>query len=180
MPNLNGGKKYKAGKHSDEKPELHEIGKDQMIGRIIKHLGDRNLTVFCNDGKERICHIRGAMTKKKCKLEIGDIILFSFRDEDRGDILAKYSREVYSQLKKEQGVNSKLFLAIESFDATKRATGDFTEDSVGFSFENESESENESEEEEKREVRKIAEEKKRQEERRSKVDISEDIDIDAI
>jgi len=179
MPNLKGGKKYKAGKNTDEKPELHEIGHGQMVGRIIKNLGDRNLMVYCNDGKERICHIRGSMTKKKCKLEIGDIILFSFRDEDRGDILAKYVREVHSQLKKEEGINQQLFITIESFDATKRATGDFTEDSIGFSFENESDSE---QEEETRELRKMAEEKKRQEERQIKGTVmsEDDIDIDAI
>jgi hypothetical protein len=119
------------------------------------------------------------MTKKKCKLEIGDIILFSFRDEDRGDILAKYVREVHSQLKKEKDINQQLFITIESFDATKRATGDFTEDSIGFSFENESDSE---QEEETREVRKMAEEKKRQEERQIKGTVmsEDDIDIDAI
>jgi translation initiation factor 1A len=184
MPNLKGGKKYKAGKHSDEKPELHEIGEGQMVGRIIKNLGDRNLMIYCNDGKERICHIRGSMTKKKCKLEIGDIILFSFRDETRGDILAKYNREVYSQLKKEPGIEAKLFLTIESFDADKRASGNFTEDSFGFSFENESDSEQEEEkeEEEERRLRKTNDEKKRQEERHIKGTVmsGDDIDIDAI
>ena len=183
MPNFKGGKKYKAGKNNDEKPDLHEIGEGQMIGRIIKNLGDRNLMVYCNDGKERICHIRGSMTKKKCKLEIGDIILFSFRDEDRGDILAKYNREVYGQLKKEPGIQAKLFLSIESFDADKRATGNFTEDSFGFSFENESDSEQENQEEEGgRELRKVTEEKKRQEERHIKGTVmsGDDIDIDAI
>jgi initiation factor 1A len=109
MPNLTGGKKYKSGKHdANVKAEFHEIDAEQgqMVGRILKGLGDRNMLVYCNDGKERIAHIRGGLRKKVARLEIGDIVLISLRGEgmnatqgkilDKADILAKY----------DQGLNS--------------------------------------------------------------------------
>ena len=79
MPNLKGGKKYKAGKHSDTKAEFHEIGEGQQIARVIKHLGDRNILVYCNDGYERIAHIRGGLSKKKACIDTGDLVLISIR-----------------------------------------------------------------------------------------------------
>jgi translation initiation factor 1A len=128
MPNLKGGKKYKAGKHSDLKPEFHEISEGQMAARVLKHLGDRNVHVYCNDGKERIAHIRGGLSKKKAIIEVGDIVLISIRSneldttstkQNRGDVLAKYAREVWNQLKKVGNINPNLFLQVEAMDRTK-------------------------------------------------------------
>lgn len=128
MPNLKGGKKYKSGKHSDQKPEFHEISEGQMAARVLKHLGDRNIHVYCNDGKERIAHIRGGLSKKKATIEVGDIVLISIRSKEmetestkqnRGDVLAKYAREVWNQLKKVENINPNLFLQVEAMDRTK-------------------------------------------------------------
>jgi translation initiation factor 1A len=128
MPNLKGGKKYKSGKHSDLKPEFHEISEGQMAARVLKHLGDRNVHVYCNDGKERIAHIRGGLSKKKATIEVGDIVLISIRSKEmetestkqnRGDVLAKYAREVWNQLKKVENINPNLFLQVEAMDRTK-------------------------------------------------------------
>lgn len=98
MPNRQGGKKYKSSKHGDAKPEMHEVGEGQMLARVIKVLGDRNMMLLCNDGKERVAHIRGGLRKKEW-IEVGDVVLMSHRDtelgaqqataNDRGDILAK-------------------------------------------------------------------------------------------
>jgi len=113
------------------KPELHDIGDGQMIGRVLQMLGDRQARVYCNDNIERICKIRGKL-RKKVWIATSDIVLISLRDfssireaEDsdsdieaaapttasnsRGDILAKYDTDVYSKLKKIDGVNKKLF-----------------------------------------------------------------------
>jgi translation initiation factor 1A len=132
MPNLKGGKNYKKMKHAQgAKPELHEIGEGQMIGKVMRLLGDRQAQVYCNDNVERICKIRGKL-RKKVWIATGDIVLLSLRvfssiveeddsDDDiaqaapsssacsKGDILAKYDPVVYSKLKKVDGVNKKLF-----------------------------------------------------------------------
>ncbi len=138
MPNLKGGKKYKSGKGMETKAEMHEINEadGQMVGRVIKGLGDRNMLLYCNDGKERIAHIRGGLRKKVAKIEIGDIVLFSLRSleegsamRDRGDILAKYEREVHGQLKKYPGINLSLFVNTE-----RGASGAAHVDEDGFEF----------------------------------------------
>ena len=141
MPNMKGGKKYKAGKHSDTKAEFHEIGEGQMVARVLKHMGDRNIQVYCNDGKERIAHIRGGLSKKKACIETGDLVLISLRStelltdsakQDRGDVLAKYDHDVWGQLKKTEGINKCLFLQVETMDRTKLQNAHVHED---FEFE---------------------------------------------
>jgi translation initiation factor 1A len=210
MPNFKGGKKYKSTKHAEGSAEFHEIGDGQIIGRIIKNLGNRNLMVYCNDNVERMAHIRGGLRKKTALLEVGDIVLISLRNdgmrigsdsaaEDRGDILAKYEREVYSILKKTEGVNKKLFTHLEKMDERNRAVaykeGD---DDFGFTFEDVSNSDDESNEEDetglsKEEIAKLrvaraaARDKKRAEARVKKETGDagrerggSDVDIDAI
>ncbi len=194
MPNFKGGKKYKSGKHTETKAELHEINEadGQMIGRVIKNLGDRNMMVYCNDGKERVSHIRGGLRKKTAKIEIGDIVLISLRSmdsgsplENRGDILAKYERETHGQLKKMKEINPKIFLTVET-------TGTKAENDDGFEFDYGSGDEKEDDEddkddpesaEKKREKRKEAEEKKRAAARSAKHSADDDggdINIDDI
>ncbi len=203
MPNFKGGKKYKSSKHGEEKAEVHEVGEGQMIGRVIRILGNRNMLLFCNDGHERIAHIRGGLRKKNANIELGDIVLFSVRGEgmrlmsdsngatkDRGDILAKYEREVHSQLKKMAGMNPRLFTSIETMDLRQRAA---EPDDFGFTFENEDTSSTEEEEQPgesagDRAIRKAAADKKRAAARASKMDGSAakteasdgEVDIDAI
>jgi translation initiation factor 1A len=129
MPNLQGGKKYKSSKHAQEpKVEMHEIGEGQMVGRVVKNLGNRRMLVYCNDKKERICKLRGAL-RKKIWINVGDVILLSIRDlasgttgtseSDTGDILAKYDTSILGRLKKEDGMNPLVFVqdAVSSSDA---------------------------------------------------------------
>jgi translation initiation factor 1A len=121
MPNLVGGKKYKKTKHVSEVPVFVEAKEDQMYGRVIQVLGNRNTLTFCNDNIIRLCHIRGSI-RKDMWISVGDIVLISIRDflcdkrdkYQKGDILYKYDRDLYSKLKKEEGINIKLFLNIES------------------------------------------------------------------
>ena len=200
MPNLKGGKKYKAGKHSNTKAEFHEIGEGQMVARVLKHLGDRNVLVYCNDGKERIAHIRGGLSKKKACIETGDIVLISLRGKeletdtkkeidnkkvDRGDILAKYDHEIWGQLKKMETINKNLFIQLEIMDRTKVKDLKETVDE-GFEFEDAEELEDEESEEEldKDTMAKAhkLQEKKRNMERDIKQSntVEEELDIDAI
>lgn len=195
MPNFKGGKKYKSGKGDETKADLHEINTSdrQMAGRVIKNLGDRNMLIYCNDGRERICHIRGGLRKKVAKIEVGDIVLISIRSmeegstmKDRGDILAKFEREVHGQLKKEIGINETLFLSVETMDSRQRAIGVKPEDDCGFDFDQESEDEgagvDEATANTAREKRKDEEERKRASARNAKQEMSntDDINIDDI
>jgi len=143
-PNLKGGKNYKKMKHDQgAKPDLHEIGEGQMIGRVLRLLGNRQGHVYCNDGVERLCRIRGAL-RKRVWIGTGDVVLISLRtytaatndDSDdsleelgnaseakKGDILAKYDPEVYSKLKKIDGVNKRLFGALDGVNAARNSKG---------------------------------------------------------
>ena len=124
MPNLRGGKSYKKAKggtsESDTSAAFLKKESDQMVGRILRLLGDLNASVFCQDNKTRICKIAMGI-KKKVRFFVGDIILISLRDcllskldleagkrSDRGDILGKYSEQQYGELKAE-GVPLHLF-----------------------------------------------------------------------
>jgi translation initiation factor 1A len=203
MPNTTGGKKYKSGKGgTGTRAEFHEINEadGQSVGRVIRALGDRNVLLYCNDGKERIAHIRGGLRKKVAKIEVGDLVLWSIREPDapgkvgRGDILAKYEREVHTQLKKHPGINPALFTQMETLDVRQRAQGITKDTDDGYVFDD-SESEEEDEEnsgqdsevaDKVRAAKKAEVEKKRLAERKLKQDATtgngadSDVDIDAI
>ena len=207
MPNFTGGKKYKSSKHGDSSAEFHEIGDGQIVGRVIKNLGNRNMMVYCNDNKERMGHIRGGLRKKEARIEVGDLVLMSVRSDgmrvmgedadatNRCDILAKYEREVHGILKKTAGVNKKLFTQLEKMDEKNRAVAYREgEEDFGFTFEaSDSDEEDIPEEGPDREAilasraaRDEARARKRNEERAAKEsgasakDRGDDIDIDAI
>lgn len=119
MPNAKGGKNYKKGKHADEGPVTIDRGPGQMIGRVLRILGNRNMLTYCNDRVLRICHICGKM-KGRVFVGVGDIVLLSIRDfgenaseTERGDIVAKYPAEQHSSLRKEVGANPHVFLKLE-------------------------------------------------------------------
>lgn len=143
--NLRGGKAFKKGKKAPagdaEKVEKFS-GRDgdQDYARVIAMLGNRRVRCFCNDAKERICKIRGSMCKgpKKQKIEVGDIVLISYRDfayssEDEddidlsgaavkqnaeiADIIGKYSRSHWRDIRKEPGVHHRLFIGDQEKEA---------------------------------------------------------------
>lgn len=95
------------------------------------------MIVYCNDNTQRICRIRGALGKRSW-IEKGDIVLISVRDNlasginvvanadisnERGDILEKYDSSVLGKLKKEDGMNPKLFLSLETMEDGKIRAG---------------------------------------------------------
>lgn len=136
MPNKKGGKNYKKSKHADDEPILYERDAGQMYARIIKLLGNCNVLVFCNDNKERICHIRGSM-RRKVWLGPGDIVLISLRDGDeRGDICLRFDPRILHRLQaRDKTINEKLFTAIEKSDGTVTKTGHIPANDDGFEFE---------------------------------------------
>lgn len=130
MPNIRGGKSYKKSKGKtkfgeDEEVAYLEIATDQMVGRILKLLGNLNATVYCQDNKQRLCKICRAI-KKSVRFEVGDVVLISLRDCEvsqaeldkgvrgsKGDILDKFHPKQFKELK-EDGVNSAIFLTLDS------------------------------------------------------------------
>lgn len=128
-PNAKGGKGYKKKKKvsSEIIPSMNFLEKqsDQMVARAIRLLGNRNVLCYCNDNILRICHICGRM-KGRAWIEPGDLVLISLRELSsietdkkgalRGDIVGKYVPDQYSTLRKERGVNQKLFMKLESMD----------------------------------------------------------------
>jgi initiation factor 1A len=142
MPNIRGGKSYKKSKGKtkfgeDDEVAYLEIAKDQMVGRVLKLLGNLNVTVYCQDNKQRLCKICRSI-KKAVRFEVGDVVLISLRDCEvpsadlakgirgsRGDILDKFHPKQFKELK-EDGINSAIFLTLDSVNemAVKVENGD--------------------------------------------------------
>jgi len=142
MPNIRGGKSYKKSKgktkfDDDDQVAYLEIAKDQMVGRILKLLGNLNATVYCQDNKQRLCKICRSI-KKSVRFDVGDVVLISIRDcevstaelakgvrGDKGDILDRFHPKQFKELK-EAGVNPAIFLTLSSVNemAVKVENGD--------------------------------------------------------
>lgn len=142
MPNIRGGKSYKKSKGKtkfgeDDEVAFLEISKDQMVGRVLKLLGNLNATIYCQDNKQRVCKICRSI-KKSVRFEVGDIVLISLRDCEvsndelakgirgsRGDILDKFHPKQFKELK-DDGINSAIFLTLDSVNqmALKVENGD--------------------------------------------------------
>jgi initiation factor 1A len=127
MPNQKGGKNYKKSKHATPmKAQLFLPEQDQIFGRVIRNLGQRRMLVFSNDNKIRMCHIRGSMRRGSSWISVGDIVLITRRDFEKAsekstdyenaDIIARYDKDLVSDLKKVEGINPKLFMQIETAD----------------------------------------------------------------
>lgn len=67
---------------------------NDVIGIAKKMLGFDRIMVSCQDGKERLCRIRGKI-KRRMWIRLGDIVLVSpwdFQYDTRGDIIWRYKR----------------------------------------------------------------------------------------
>jgi translation initiation factor 1A len=65
-----------------------------VLGVAVKMLGFDRILVRCQDGKERLCRIRGKM-KRRVWIREGDIVLVSpwdFQTDTRGDLIWRYTR----------------------------------------------------------------------------------------
>ena len=159
MPkNLKGGKAYKRMKQgTDDDRNMIECNYEdgQQYGRILRNMGGMNLIVFCNDGNERMCHVRGGI-KKSCRMHEGDIVIISLRDlyngegggktpkgQERGDILGRVDPKHYSIMRRDPQVNQSLFTALEAMDEKSRKVP--AHEQGGFTFGYDSEDENQQE-----------------------------------
>jgi translation initiation factor 1A len=132
MPNMKGGKGYKRGARGDDEEKMIEWDEKQgvMLGRVIKVLGSRRFSVYCNDSLTRICRIRGSMRKSDW-INVGAIVLIAARtfdeqDQDSSDIIDKgkeigdimhlFGPSMYRDLKNMPTTNSRLFTLVENHD----------------------------------------------------------------
>jgi translation initiation factor 1A len=73
-----------------------------VMGIAEKMLGFDRVLVKCQDGKERLCRIRGKM-KRRMWIRLGDIVLVSpwdFQSDKRGDIIWRYKRNQLEWLRR--------------------------------------------------------------------------------
>lgn len=146
MPrNVKGGKNYKKMAKNANTFDITKFRidrqEDQQIARVVRVLGNLNMSCYCNDGITRVCKIRGTMIKRVF-VEQGDFVLISLRElnkdatdaekkELRGDILAKYPTEYISELRKEENINEALFVTLEMLIDGKTLNKN---EEVGFEF----------------------------------------------
>jgi translation initiation factor 1A len=77
--------------------ELSEVkypNESEVFGIAIKMLGFDRIMVKCQDGKERLCRIRGKM-KRRVWIREGDIVIVSpwdFQRDTRGDLVWRYTK----------------------------------------------------------------------------------------
>jgi translation initiation factor 1A len=67
---------------------------NDVLGVATRVLGAERFLVKCQDGKERLCRIRGKM-KKRAWIREGDVVLVSpwdFQFDKRGDIFWRYRK----------------------------------------------------------------------------------------
>ena len=68
--------------------------KNDVLGVAVKMLGFDRIMVKCQDGKERLCRVRGKL-KRRVWIRDGDIVLVSpwdFQSDTRGDIFWRYRK----------------------------------------------------------------------------------------
>ncbi len=89
-------------RREDEMKNIALPATTDVLGVVTKLLGFERLGVKCQDGKERLCRIRGKM-KRRVWIRQGDIVLVSpwdFQSDSRGDIVWRYTRNQAEWLKR--------------------------------------------------------------------------------
>jgi translation initiation factor 1A len=67
---------------------------NDVLGTAVKMFGSERILVKCQDGKERLCRVRGKL-KRRVWVREGDIVLVSpwdFQSDKRGDIFWRYRK----------------------------------------------------------------------------------------
>ena len=75
---------------------------NDILGVAIRLLGFDRVLVKCQDGKERLCRIRGNM-KRRVWVREGDVVLVSpwdFQTDKRGDLFWRYTRAQAEMLRR--------------------------------------------------------------------------------
>jgi translation initiation factor 1A len=75
--------------------------KNDVLGVAVKMLGADRIMVNCQDGKQRLCRIRGKL-KRRVWIRENDIVLVSpwdFQSDERGDIFWRYRQNQVAWLR---------------------------------------------------------------------------------
>jgi len=75
---------------------------NDVLGIATKLLGYDRVMVKCQDGRERLCRIRGKM-KRRVWIRVGDVVLVSpwdFESDKRGDLFWRYTRAQAEDLRR--------------------------------------------------------------------------------
>ena len=67
---------------------------NDVLGMAVRMLGGERIMVKCQDGKERLCRVRGKL-KRRVWIREGDVVLVSpwdFQSDTRGDIYWRYRK----------------------------------------------------------------------------------------
>ena len=100
-----GGKNFRKGKkgadQDESKRELVQKGEGEEYAIVTKTLGGCHFEARCHDGIMRRCHVRGQLQKQKRFVCLGDLVLVSLREYQKGtgDIVYKYTSEDTRKLK---------------------------------------------------------------------------------
>ena len=93
-------------KSESQLKELKIPEEGEMFGRVIKMMGGENVLVKCMDGKTRRGRIRGKL-KRRVWIRDNDVVIIApwgFGDEDRGDILWRYTLSQVEWLKQNEKI----------------------------------------------------------------------------
>ena len=80
--------------NEDELERMVLPSANDVLGMAVRMLGFDRIVVKCQDGKERLCRVRGKL-KRRVWIRDGDIILVSpweFQSDKRGDIFWRYRK----------------------------------------------------------------------------------------
>ena len=86
----------------EELSEMVLPSANDVLGVAVKLLGFDRVLVKCQDGRERLCRIRGKM-KRRVWIRVGDVVLVSpwdFQTESRGDLIWRYTKAQNELLRK--------------------------------------------------------------------------------
>jgi translation initiation factor 1A len=78
----------------EELSEMVVPSANDVLGIAVKLLGYDRVLVKCQDGRERLCRIRGKM-KRRVWIREGDVVLVSpwdFQSDKRGDLIWRYTK----------------------------------------------------------------------------------------
>ena len=80
--------------NEDELERMVLPSANDVLGMAVRMLGFDRILVKCQDGKERLCRVRGKL-KRRVWIREGDIVLVSpweFQSDTRGDIFWRYRK----------------------------------------------------------------------------------------
>ncbi len=93
-------------KSESQLKELKIPEEGELFGRVLKMMGGENVLVKCSDGTTRRGRIRGKL-KRRVWIRDNDIVIIApwgFGDEDRGDILWRYTLPQVDWLKQNEKI----------------------------------------------------------------------------